>query len=145
MEEQVEAQRIPIKMYRSDDRLMVAAPMPGMEPDNLSMEVTSDGRLLLKGSLRGVLKGIKDLLVDEWSVGDYERDVRLPQSVNGLMANVTYGNGVLVVALPLADHTTPARLTVPSVSDAHGDRPGNMGHPIEQRQQEPHQDQQTRA
>src|SRR5262245_15020967 len=100
MEEQAEVQQIPVKMYRSNDRLVVAAPMPGLEPGDITAEVTADGYLVLDGKLRGVLKGMKGLLLDEWNVGDYHRVLPLAEGVNGELANVTYGNGVLVVALP---------------------------------------------
>ncbi len=36
------AQPVPVKMYRSEDRLTVAAPMPGMEPEDILVEVTAD-------------------------------------------------------------------------------------------------------
>jgi HSP20 family protein len=128
MQEHVEIQRIPVKMYRTDERLVIAAPMPGLEPGDISVEVTADGRVLLHGNLRGALKGMKQLLLDEWSVGEYHRELRLPEGVNGELANVTYGNGVLVVALPIAQQTRPAKLTLTELSPTHGSRAGNAGH-----------------
>ena len=38
---------------------------------------------------------IKELLMDEWSIGVYHRELALPVAVNAACANVTYGNGVL--------------------------------------------------
>jgi HSP20 family protein len=130
MQEQIAPQRIPVKMYRSDDRLMVAAPMPGLEPEDIAVEVTSDGRLILDGALRGSLKGVKDLLIDEWSVGGYHRELPLPNEVDATLATVTYGNGVVVVALPIADQTRPAVLTLVEVAPDRGERVGSAGHPI---------------
>lgn len=69
LQEQPKKQHILVKVYRSTDRLMVAAPMPGLEPEDILVEVTPTGHLLLQGDLRGVLKDIKELLLDEWSVG----------------------------------------------------------------------------
>ncbi len=129
MQEDIEVQQIPVKMYRSDDRLMVAAPMPGLEPGDISVEVTADGYLVLHGELRGTLKGMKDLLLDEWSIGDYHRVLQLPENVNGEMANVTYGNGVLVVALPIQSQTVAATLRLDEMTPTHGTRAGNAGHP----------------
>ncbi len=68
MQEQEKIQLIPVKMYRTAARLMVA-PMPGLQPDDILVEVTQEGHLLLQGELRGMLKDIKELLLDEWSVG----------------------------------------------------------------------------
>src|SRR5205085_10197983 len=116
-------------MYRSEDRLTVAAPMPGLEPDDIQVEVTRDRHLILRGNLRGALKGEKEILLDEWSVGFYFRDLDLPLPVNGEMANVTYGNGVVTVALPVSDHTVPTRLILERIAPTHGERKGNAGHP----------------
>jgi hypothetical protein len=43
-------------------------------------------------------------------------------------ANVTYGNGVLMVALPISDQTSPARLAIARVTPTHGEHRGNAGH-----------------
>lgn len=129
MQEHAKPQRIPVKVYRTQDRISVAAPMPGLEPDNITVEITPQNHLLLHGAVRGMLKGDKQLLVDEWSVGDYHRDLELPAPVNGNEANVTYGNGVVVVVLPVADKTTPAHLRMQHMGDSKGERVGNAGHP----------------
>jgi HSP20 family protein len=131
MQEHVQQQRIPVKVYRTAERITVAAPMPGLQPEDIVVEVTADGRLRLAGELRGVLKGVKDLLVDEWSVGAYERALDLPSPVDGETANVTYGNGVLVVALPVAETTRPARLSLVATGVDHGIFFGHAGHGME--------------
>jgi len=128
MHEQVKQQYIPVKIYRTDDRMMIAAPMAGLEPENIQVEVTKEGRLILQGDQRALLKDVKELLVDEWSVGIYHREIDLPVPVNAVCANVTYGNGVLMVVLPISDHTAPARLTLARITPTHGEHQGNAGH-----------------
>lgn len=128
MQESVKLQYIPIKMYRTADRLMVAAPMPGLQPEDILVQVNSSNHLLLQGELRGILKDIKELLVDEWTVGGYYRELELPNCVDAKRANVTYGNGVVVVALPISDRTVPAMLVLETVGPDHGERAGNAGH-----------------
>lgn len=129
-QEAAKLQHLPIKAYRSDDRLMIATPMPGLEAKDITVEVTADNRLLLHAHVRGVLKGGKELLVDEWTIGGYEREWQLPNPVNAQMANLNYGNGVLVVTLPLSDQTIPARLTLNDLGSGKGERVGNAGHPV---------------
>jgi HSP20 family protein len=131
-QEHIQPTRIPVKMYRSEDRLMVAAPMPGLEAENITVEITADGHLLLHGELRGALKGLKELLLDEWNVGEYHRELALPNAVDGPHANVTYGNGVVVVALPLSETTRPAQLTLAQTGPDAGRYAGNAGHPPSQ-------------
>lgn len=129
MQEREKIQSIPVKMYRTADRLMVAAPLPGMEPEDILVQVTDDPHLIIQGELRAMLKDIKELLVDEWSVGIYYRELALPNSVDAVNANVTYGNGVLVIALPISEKTTSATLMLDKVSSARGEYSGNAGHP----------------
>src|SRR5437016_5005667 len=108
---------------------MIAAPMAGLEPENMLVEVTHDGRLILHGDQRAMLKEVKELLLDEWSVGVYHRELALPIPVNAMCANVTYGNGVLLVTLPISQLTLPARLVLQRITPTHGERKGNAGHP----------------
>lgn len=127
MQEQAKIQYVPLKMYRSADRLVVAVPMPGSEPEDILVRVT-DNSLVVQGQIRGLLKDIKELLIDEWSVGSYYREVPLPDFVDGERANVTYGNGVLVVNLPLSERMVPATLALDKTGVARGGRVGNAGH-----------------
>jgi HSP20 family protein len=123
-------QGIPVKVYRSDERVTIAAPMPGLEPSDINVKVgmAADGPLvLLHGALRGELKDSNDVLLDEWTPGPYHREVVLADEVDGEHANVTYANGVLVVALPLSERTTAADLTLDQVSPGKGQRVGNRG------------------
>ena len=129
MQEQFKRQHIPVRIYRTFERLMVTAPMPGLEPVNIVVEVTYDCHLILYGTMRSMLKECKDLILDEWSVGSYYREIALAEPVDGPMANVSYGNGVLTVALPISEHPHPARLTPEWVADAPGQREGHTGHP----------------
>ena len=121
---------VPAKIYQTPLRVMVAAPMPGLEPEDISVEVTSSPALVIRGRQRGELKGLKQELLNEWNVGEYERMITLPTAVDGALANVTYGNGVLVVALPIAAQTRPAHLTLAALNSTRGLHAGNMGRPI---------------
>jgi len=124
------AQPIPLKVYRSRERLTVAAPMAGLEPTDISVEITSDDRLILRGNLRATLKGENEVLLDEWSIGGYSREFRLPCPIDGRMGNLTYGNGVLVAAFPITSQTQPGRLTLDVIGEARGEHAGNQGHPV---------------
>lgn len=130
MQEQVKQQHVPVKIYRTDRRLTMAAPMAGLEPENILVEVTNEGRPILHGEQRAMLKEVKELLVDEWSVGVHHRELALPVPVNAACANVTDGIGVLMVALPISDQTSPARLTLERVTPTHEQHKGNAGRKV---------------
>jgi len=130
MPEKPELQPALVKMYRTADHLTIAALMPGLEADNILVEITEDGQLILHGDVRAALKNIKEVLLDEWSAGGYHRELALPESVDGEHANVTYGNGVLVIMFLPSEETIPARITLTNTGHAHGEYRGNVGgHP----------------
>jgi len=56
---------VPVKVYRSADRITVAAPLPGLQPEDILVTVTEEGHLVIYGEVRGMLKDIKELLLDE--------------------------------------------------------------------------------
>jgi HSP20 family molecular chaperone IbpA len=57
-------------------------------------------KITIHGSNRASRQERKDILVAEWSIGPYTREVVLPQSVNGPLTHAAYGNSVLVLAMP---------------------------------------------
>ena len=123
-------QSMPAKIYQSSLRVMVAVPMPGVEPEDISVEITPASHLIIRARQRGELKGLKTELLNEWNAGDAEREIELPVAVDGKLANVTYGNGVLVVALPIAAKTRAAKLSLKALTPTRGLHAGNMGRPI---------------
>ncbi|HWO72030.1 MAG TPA: Hsp20/alpha crystallin family protein [Dehalococcoidia bacterium] len=122
-------QRVPVKVYRSNDRLMVAAPMPGLEPQDIRVTLDAEGRLVLDGSARGAFKGDKEVLQDEWNAGPYRRSLVLDTPVDANDANVTYENGVVVVSLPTSDSFKAGELSLQRIRATAGKRYGNAGHP----------------
>ena len=115
------AQSIAVKLYRTPDRLTLAAPVPGLLPQDITVEITDGGQLIVRGPLRGItadaqlfhrldtsinpqglresFEETRESLLDEWTVGPYRRVIDLPNPVDGSLATATYGNGVLVITL----------------------------------------------
>jgi HSP20 family protein len=128
MQSRTQEQQIPLKVYKSEDRVTVAAPMPGLEPQDIDIEVTQGGEIVLKGELRGTLKGEKDVLIDEWNPGAYRRSYSLQSPVDAAAANATYENGVLTVSLPISAAPHPARIELERIGPTEGKRFGASGH-----------------
>jgi len=117
---------LPVNVYTNRGKLVVVAPMPGLEPEDIV--VTVGGNVVaIHGQLRGELQEGKDYLVHEWRVGPYIRAIQLPFSVDGSRANVTYNNGILTVALPEATVTVAHRIHLERVSAASGEYHGFSG------------------
>jgi len=122
-------QQLPVRVYRTSDLLMLVAPMPGLEPDNISVSVAGD-RVIIHGEERGPHQHNLDLLVAEWTIGPYHREVELPHPVDGRRTNATYGNGVLVLsmpALPQGHAPTAEEIRLQVIEATRGERVGWTG------------------
>lgn len=92
-------QTVPVQLHQADDRLVLATPLPGLEPQDIAVAISGD-RLTIRGAYRGSRQEQPETLVSEWTMGPYYREITLPQPVNGVLTNATYGNGVLVLSMP---------------------------------------------
>lgn len=128
-----QTQQFPVRIYQSENQFALAAPLAGLEPEDISVVI--DGRhVTIDGKQRGPRQDNLDLLTAEWSIGPYHRQIDLPENVDGSLANATYGNGVLVVTLPKADSkgkTTYAEFTLEPVLPTRGEHVGHVGHEIQ--------------
>ncbi|MDQ3880314.1 MAG: Hsp20/alpha crystallin family protein [Chloroflexota bacterium] len=115
-----DATAVPVNVYENDRELIVAAPMPGIAPEDIHVEVADDRRLVLRARQHGPGQERIDYLVREWSYGPFEREIALPRDVDAPSANLSYGNGVLMLSFPKANHTTPAQLAVDRKGHARG-------------------------
>lgn len=119
-----DATAIPVNLFENDRELMVVVPMPGVSPEDISVDV-GNGSITLRARMHGEGQERIIYLLREWSYGPYERTVELPCAVDALRANLSYGNGVLTIALPKTDVTTPASLHVDRTGHTRG---GALGH-----------------
>jgi HSP20 family protein len=132
MTEDVAGQMIAVRMYRTDRLIVVAAPMPGLEPQDITVTVC-DNDLVIHGALRGPNQDHVDVIMAEWTVGPYLRELTLPEPVDGALANATYGNGVLVVSLPKAAaprKPSDAEIRLEVRESTRGARVGHVGRDV---------------
>jgi HSP20 family protein len=122
-----DATAIPVNLFQNERELMVVAPMPGVAPEDLSIDVTDEGHLTLRAAQHGEGQERIEYVVREWSYGPYERTVELPCAVDAMRANVTFGNGVLSITLPKVDATVAGRLHVQRTGQARGVTVGHRG------------------
>ena len=123
-------QNIPVRIYQSDNQLALIAPVAGLEPADITVAI-DEKRVTIKAKERGPHQHDLDLVVAEWTIGPYYREVMLPQDVDGSLANATYGNGVLVLTMPKlkrSQKTKPAEFTLQPVEPPRGEHVGHTGH-----------------
>jgi HSP20 family protein len=118
---------IPVNMFENERELMVVAPMPGVTPEDISIDVTDDGHLTLRAAQHGEGQERIEYLVREWAYGPYERTLELPFAVDAMRANVTFGNGVLSITFPKVGVVTPGRVRVQRTGQSRGVTLGHHG------------------
>jgi HSP20 family protein len=92
-EEQMRPQTVPVNVYETDAALVVVAPLPAVQPSDVTIDVTP-GQLRVTASLRSAAP--REYLVHEWDYGGYEREVEIPAGF-GADVEATLANGQLAV------------------------------------------------
>jgi HSP20 family protein len=134
-------QTIPVRVYNGDQHIILAAPLPGLEPEDISITVTPTG-VTIMGEERGPRQHERDLIVEEWTFGPYYRQIALPELVDGSLTNATYGNGVLVVSMPKRKESgaaSGANFQLHPISATHGERVGHVGSGIHPKKSSEHE------
>jgi HSP20 family protein len=126
-------QMVPVQLHRAPGLLVLAAPMPGLEPQDILVNIHNE-RVTIRGEYRGSRHNQPETVMSEWTMGPYHRDISLPQSVSGGLTNATYGNGVLVLSMPTLESGVQEDVTefrLEADSGTRGQRVGYMGSDIE--------------
>ncbi len=140
-------QTIPIRLYQTEDHIMLVAPMPGLEPGNIFVIINSN-HVTVRGEERGPRQHERNLLIEEWTFGPYYREVPLPQAVNAELSNATYGNGILTLSMPKLEagqSANYAEFGLEAVSSTYGERVGHSGCCIQPTTTQQHQQRVDRA
>jgi len=96
----------------NDEAVTVKLELPGVDPKDVSIEVTGD-ILTIRGEKKqeSEEKG-KDFHRLERRYGAFQRSVRLPSSVDTQKVEATYKNGVLTITLPKREGAKRKRIEV---------------------------------
>jgi HSP20 family protein len=126
-------QTVPLQVHQAEDRLVLTAPMPGLEPQDIAV-IISGNRVTIRGEYRGSRQNQPEILISEWTIGPYYREVVLPQPVDGALTNATYGNGILVLSMPMLNPGEQGGYTefrLEANKGARGQRVGHKGSDIQ--------------
>jgi HSP20 family protein len=88
-------QTVPVNVYETDEALVVVAPVPAIQPEDVTIELWP-GRLRLTAQLRSAPP--RNYLVHEWDYGGYERELDLPEGFGAGVA-ASLANGQLAVRI----------------------------------------------
>lgn len=101
-----------VDIYEKNDSVMVKAELPGVEKDQISVEV-KDGILTLRGE-RKLERDVKEESYHriERAYGSFLRSFSLPVSVEQDKVTAKFKDGVLEVELPKKEKANPKQIKV---------------------------------
>lgn len=110
-----ESWSIPMDVRRDDQALTVSASLPGFTADDVDVSISPDRVLSVKASRQSeVTRESEEYLMRERRFGSFARAIRLPSDLNLDEAAVALENGVLTVAVPVAEAAQTRKLHIAS-------------------------------
>lgn len=103
---------LPLDIERTDDALVIHAPVPGYTPEEVSVTVDSGVLTIDAEHRQGAEEKERKWLRQERFTGRLYRQVGLGEGVAGEQARASFQNGVLTVTLPLVQRPEPKRIPV---------------------------------
>jgi len=100
----------PVNIFKRDDGCVVRVEVPGLSPEDLSIE--SQGQSLKFSSKRSSEGAPGTVYRNERWQGEFSRSVELPRELNPSKASADYKNGILSIHVPLRDEAKPQQITV---------------------------------
>ena len=106
------AWRPPVDIYETEKGIVLAAELPGVAKENVSVEV-KDNILTLKGE-RTANPNIKEknFYRQERCYGTFQRSFTLQQNIQPNLIKATFKNGVLEIEIPKPEEEQPKQITV---------------------------------
>jgi HSP20 family protein len=98
-----------IEVAEQNNQLQVHAELPGLNPEDVKVEVTDDA-LVIRGERKSQREHhIGGAYRSERRYGQFYREIPLPQGVNAEQAKAQFRNGVLEISVPLPQQASGRR------------------------------------
>ena len=106
------AWRPPVDIYETDNGIVLAAELPGVGRENISVEVKGN-ILTLKGE-RTANPNIKEknFYRQERCYGTFQRSFTLQQNIQPNLIKATFKDGMLEIEIPKPENDQPKQITV---------------------------------
>ena len=103
-----------VEMFERDGQLVIRADLPGLSPDDVRLEITDDGSLVIEGERRSEMEAEEEggVYRSERTYGRFSRVIALPEGVDADRAQARFDNGVLEISLPLPQQSQRRRIQI---------------------------------
>lgn len=101
-----------INLYNQDNKILVAAEVPGVSKENLEISFV-DGALKLSGERKAPDFGDKVAqLREERGYGRFEKTIRIPVEIDAEHIQAQLNDGVLQIELPKPERVKPRQIAI---------------------------------
>lgn len=100
----------PVRIYTTDEMVTVKALVPGIEPENIDMQVIEDN-LVISGEKKSDYTG-DTYIRKERRFGGFKRSIKLPFRVNTETVKADLINGVLTITLQKSEDARPKKIEI---------------------------------
>lgn len=101
-----------IDMYQTAEEVVVKAALPGLQAEQVQINITGDVLTVRGETKQEEETGNKAWHLREQRWGAFERSVALPTAVVSDKAKAEFENGILTISLPKAEEVKPKSITV---------------------------------
>ena len=100
-----------VDIFETDREITLLADMPGVKPDNLSIDLRNDV-LTIAGETENIRKAGQVDIIAEYESGKYYRQFTLSEMIDQVKIDAKLNDGVLRLTLPKVAKAAPRRITV---------------------------------
>jgi HSP20 family protein len=91
----------PIELLEKENKYVISAELPGLEKNNVTIDLTDEDILLLKGEKQETKKeNNEEIHFTEISYGSFRREIRLPSDIEKEKISASFKNGTIEISLP---------------------------------------------
>ncbi|WP_454197669.1 Hsp20/alpha crystallin family protein [Nocardia sp. Marseille-Q1738] len=101
---------LPMDVWREGDQFVVEIDAPGIDRDSLGLEV--EGGVVTVRARRPELDANREMVATERPRGEFSRELFLGDNVDTEHVRADYRDGVLRLAIPLAEKAKPRRIEI---------------------------------
>ncbi|MCZ4080411.1 Hsp20/alpha crystallin family protein [Rhodococcus sp. H36-A4] len=102
---------MPMDLYKVDDRYILSADLPGVDPGSIDVDVDRGTLTLTAHRTVPESDGVQWISSDRFA-GTFRRQVSLGEGIDVENISATYDNGVLSVMIPLAERAKPRKIDI---------------------------------
>jgi HSP20 family protein len=103
-----------INIWTNEDGQLITAEMPGVDPENLDIDVTGDALSISGERKQAEAPEGARYHRRERSFGSFSRTVQLPFMIDPNQVEASFQNGVLQIQLPRAEADKPKKIKIQS-------------------------------